>query len=87
MFRASDCACSLIGMPYIIASLWLPKTNVLRGYSYNIALVVHDTGSCAACADIDTNVVLDIGMELIARVSGQLSRWCRHCGLCGIVLN
>lgn len=61
-------------MNYIVTSLWLPETNVLRCQSHNIALVIHDTGSGAASTHIDTDVVVDLRVELIARVSRQLPR-------------
>lgn len=59
---------------HIVASLWLPQADVFRSKSDNVALVVHDTGTSTASAHINTNVVLDMRMKLISRVSRQLSR-------------
>lgn len=66
-----DCLCDHASGPaYIVACLRLPKANVFRSKSDDIALVVHDTGSRAARANIDANVVLDKWTQLIARVGG-----------------
>ena len=59
---------------YIVSSLWLPKTNVLAGQTDNIALLVHDTCSCGACADIDTNIVVLDDLDFVVRVDGHLAR-------------
>jgi hypothetical protein len=59
---------------YIVASLWLPETNVLRSQSNNVALVIHDAGSGTTCTNIDANVVIDVWVKLIARVCRHLSR-------------
>ena len=68
-------------MNYIITSLRLPETYVLRCQSYNIALVIHDTGSGAASTHINPNVVVDLRVELIAWVSRQLPRLLAVLGL------
>jgi hypothetical protein len=59
---------------YIVSSLWLPEANVLRCQSYNITLIVHDTGSGTTSTHIDTDIVVDLRVEFIARVCRQLSR-------------
>lgn len=59
---------------YIVACLWLPETNVLRSQSYDIALVVHDAGSRTTSTHINTNIVVDLRVELIAGVGRQLPR-------------
>ena len=58
---------------YIVSSLWLPKTNVLAGQTDNVALLVHDTCSCRACTDIDTNVVVLDDLDFVVRVDGHLA--------------
>jgi hypothetical protein len=65
---------------YIVPSLWLPQANVLGSESNDITLIVHDTGSRAACADINTDIVLDIWTKPFASICGHghLMRSSRH---------
>lgn len=59
---------------HVVASLGLPEANVLRGKADNVALVVHDTGTRTAGTDINTNVVINVRVKLVARVSRHLAR-------------
>lgn len=58
---------------YIVSSLWLPKTDVLAGQTDNVALLVHDTCSCRACADVDADVVVLDDLDLVVGVDGHLA--------------
>lgn len=53
---------------YIVPSLWLPELDVLRGKAYNVAMVVDDTSSGTAGADIDSDVMVEVRSELIVRI-------------------
>lgn len=59
---------------HVISGLGLPEANVLGRKTNNVALVVHDTGTGTAGADIDADVVVDMRVELVARVSRHLTR-------------
>jgi hypothetical protein len=59
---------------YIVASLWLPETDIFGCQTNNVALVVHNARSSTACSYIDANVVVNMRSDLIARVSRHLSR-------------
>lgn len=69
----TDARSSISLSTYIISSLRLPKANVFACKSNNIPLIVHDTRPCASRADIDTNVVLLMRMDLVARIGRHLA--------------
>jgi hypothetical protein len=56
---------------YIIAMLWLPKANVLRGQPHNIALGIDDTGTSTASSDINADIVVEVDIQLLPGVSGS----------------
>ena len=65
---SANCLASKLRHAYIVTRLRLPQANILRSQTNNIALIIHDASSCTASADINTNIVLHMRMELITRV-------------------
>ena len=61
------------GNTYIVALLRLPQPNVLRCQPYNIPLAIDDGCSGATSANVDTNVVIHVRVQLVVRVGGELS--------------
>ena len=51
----------------------MPQTDVLGGDTDDVSLGVDDTGSGTAGANVDSYVVIHVGVEIIVRVSGHLS--------------
>ena len=58
---------------YVVSLLWLPQTDVLRGKTDNVALGVNDTSASTAGADVDTNVVIHMGVQFIVWVCTHLA--------------
>jgi hypothetical protein len=58
---------------HIVASLWLPKANVLARQSDNVSLLVHDACSCRAGADVNADVVVLDDLDLVVGVDGHLA--------------
>lgn len=58
---------------YVVASLRLPELDVLGSKSHNIAMVIDNTSSCAACANVDSDVVVGVRPELVVRIGGELT--------------
>jgi len=78
-----DCSCEIVSLnqyqacecsTYVVASLRLPKANVLAGKTNNVTLVVHNTSTSTTGTNIDTNVVVQLWSQLIVRVNRHLSR-------------
>jgi len=65
---SANCLASKLRHAYIVTRLRLPQVNIFRSQTNNIALIIHDASSCTASADINTNIVLHMRMELITRV-------------------
>lgn len=55
--------------PHIVSLFRLPKTDVLGGDADDAALGVDDTGSGTASANVDSYVVIHVGIEIIVRVN------------------
>ena len=53
-------------VPYIVTSLRLPKTDILRRQSYNITSVIDDTSTCTSRAYIDAYVVVGGDCDLVS---------------------
>jgi hypothetical protein len=51
----------------------LPKANVLRGQADNISLAIYNAGSGAPRSNINTNKVIDLKENVVARIQGGLS--------------
>jgi hypothetical protein len=55
---------------YIIVLLWLPKTDIFGGDADNLASIVNQTGSGAACSHINPNVVAGLDSHCDKAVLG-----------------
>ena len=51
---------------YVVTCLWLPETNNFRVQSDNVAILVHNARSRTSGADIDTNIMIMVGVQGLA---------------------
>lgn len=59
---------------HIIALFGLPQADVLRGHAKNVTFGIDDTSPGTAGADVDSNVILHVWVQLVVRIGGQLAR-------------
>lgn len=59
---------------HIIALFGLPQADVLRGHAKNVTFGIYDTRPGTAGADVDSNVILHVWVQLVVRIGGQLAR-------------
>lgn len=55
---------------HIIALFGLPQADVLRGHAKNVTFGIDDTRPGTAGADVDSNVVLHVWVQLVVRIGG-----------------
>lgn len=60
---------------YIVTSLWLPKSNILRGQSNNVTFVINNTGPGTSSTYINADVVVQVRVDLLSWIHGSLSGW------------
>lgn len=58
---------------HVVSLLGLPETDVLRSHAQNIAIAVDDAGAGTAGADVDSEVVVHVWVQLVMGVSGHLT--------------
>jgi len=58
---------------YIIALLWLPKANVLRGQADNIAIVVNNAGTRAPCPHVNANIIARLDLHGGKKARGMIT--------------
>lgn len=59
---------------YIVTVLRLPETNVLGGQAHDITLRVNNASSSTAGSDVDTDVMIEMHLQVLTRVGGGLAR-------------
>lgn len=69
---ALTCCVNLSGT-HVVALLRLPQADVLRGQADNVALGINNASAGTAGADVDTNVVIHVGIQLIVRICTHLT--------------
>ena len=62
-----------MGVTYVVASLRLPQTNVLRCKANDVSCFVDDTSSCTSSTNVDANVVILFWVDLVPDIVGAFS--------------
>lgn len=54
----------------VVSCLWLPQANVFRSQSNDVTFLVDYTSSCAASTYVNTNEVILLNNNIVARIVG-----------------
>ena len=58
---------------YIVALLWLPQTDILRGQAHDVAFGIDNASASTAGADVNSNIVIHVDVQLIVGIRRVLA--------------